>query len=136
MRFAAAALLAILVLAGCSNGPAPTHAGTLRANEVWVPIADWRLPGGQELLCAGGGLVGDYPLHGSLLDPRVVWMTDPHGNRVELGWPPGYRARFTPGLELLDGSGNVVGREGTFAIGHCQTADPNVMSVDLAAVDP
>ena len=101
-----------------------------------MPIANWTLPDGGQLLCAGGGFVGDYRLHGSASDPRIVWMTDPHGTREEVAWPVGYSARFRPSLELLDEHGDLVGREGTLVVGSCTTVDPNVQQVELETPKP
>jgi hypothetical protein len=53
------------------------------------------------------------------------------GQRLELAWPLGYSARFTPRLELLDENGDVVGREGDELTGGCTTADPGVWFVEL-----
>jgi hypothetical protein len=72
-------------------------------------------------------------LRGSPIDPRLVWMVWPDGHRTELGWPVSYSARFTPQLELLDGNGHVIARDGSRIEGGCSTADPQVMSVDFAA---
>jgi hypothetical protein len=63
-------------------------------------------------------------------------MTGPGGVRTELGWPVGYSARFTPGLELIDGFGRVVAREGSLVTEGCQTADSNEMEVDFATPRP
>lgn len=126
-------LLAVVVPFGsaCGSDVGPTPAGSLNPGEVWVPVADWRGPDGQPLLCAGGGLVGDYRLHGSPRDARVVWMIEPNGNRTELAWPVGYRARFSPNLELVSDGGTVVGREGSLVTDGCETAQHGVMSVTL-----
>ena len=121
-----------LLAAACVVAPPPTPFGSLNPGEIWVPVANWRLPDGQQLLCAGGGFVGDYRLHGSSDSPRIVWMIGPDGDRTELAWPVGYRARFDPGLELLTADGRIVGREGTLATGGCASAERGVMSVELA----
>jgi hypothetical protein len=41
-------------------------------------------------------------------------------------WPAGYRARFTPKVEVIDGWGNVALREGDAVTGACgkRDADP------------
>jgi hypothetical protein len=110
---------------------------TLGPGEQWVPVAVWVDSSGQaEPLCAGGGFIGDIRLHGSASDPRLVWMTWPEKGRIELAWPVGYSARFTPQLELLDDAGRVVGREGTYVTGGCNIADSKVMSVTLATPSP
>ena len=98
------ATVAVLVLAAC------------QLTEVTRPLpADPAWRGGS---CLGVGL--DVALRGDEADPRVVWAADRvTGDRVELLWPVGYRARFGPTLEVLDERGRVVGREGDLIIGGC-----------------
>lgn len=113
-----------------STLPAATPARSLGHGERWVPVAIWTR-GGLFFTCSGTGWVGGgSPLSGSPTDPRLVW-TFRHGKRLELGWPVGYSARFTPNLELLDEQGNVVGREGDELIGGCETAEHGVWFVGL-----
>lgn len=87
------------------------------ATDLWRP--SW-LPGA----CGGVGL--DTVVRGSPTDPRVVWLenrTHAPGQeyvpRLEAVWPAGYRARFTPALEVLDGGGDVVLRDGDPVTGAC-----------------
>jgi hypothetical protein len=70
-------------------------------------------------MCGGVGL--DAVVHGSPSDPRVAWLENHIGgaSRMDATWPAGYRARFTPNLEILDGWGNVVLREGDTVSGSC-----------------
>jgi hypothetical protein len=63
-------------------------------------------------------------------------MVYPNGARTDLSWPVGYSARFVPTLEVLDGSGRVVGRDGTLVTGGCSTQEPGVMFVELESVAP
>lgn len=135
MKRAAFVLTALLVVA-CTVQPMATPQRTLGPGERWVPIADWTTPGGQQVLCAGGGFPGVIRLRGSPDDPRLVWMVDADGTRTELAWPVGYSAKFGPELELLDNSGRVVGRQGSLVVGGCQTADHGVMSVELENSPP
>lgn len=125
-------LIAALMVTACAGPSAQTPTRSLEPGEQRVPVANWTagLVGGP-VLCAGVG----YPsataiLHGSATDPRLVWMSR-LAKRVELGWPVGYSARFTPQLELLDEHGVVVGREGSILVGGCETADAGVFSVEL-----
>lgn len=128
--FAAAVLVA--ALAACTSAPpAATPPRALGAGEQWVPVANWYVPGVGTILCAGVGFIGEYRLHGSFADSRLVWMTDPHGSRIELAWPNGYSARFSPKLELLDERSRLVGGEGSLISGGCDTPQPGVMSVSL-----
>ena len=74
----------------------------------------------------GRGVGLDATLHGSASDPHVAWAVNARGGgRFELVWPPGYRARFTPALVILDGAGAVVGHEGDHITGGCNSVtDP------------
>ena len=124
-------VLAVLVIAGCNaERPAPSPSRILGPGERWVPVALWEL-NGQTFLCAGGGFVEGQRLHGAPDDPRLVWMEKSDGTREEVAWPTGFSARFTPELELLDGSGRVVAWEGTRVVGGCVTAEPGVLRVEL-----
>ncbi len=71
------------------------------------------------MLCGGGGLIGEYVLHGSPDDPRFVWLTEADGNRRDLVWWPGTSARFTLGLEVIDPSGRIIAHDGSLATGAC-----------------
>jgi len=73
-------------------------------------------------LCLWVGL--DATLRGDPDDPDVAWLAYP-GGRVEVVWPPGYRARFAPRLEILDPRGRVVLREGQRISQACATVDPD-----------
>jgi hypothetical protein len=68
-------------------------------------------------MCGGVGL--DAVVRGNPSDPRVAWLENRGGGNEEATWPAGYRARFTPKLEILDGWGNVVLREGDHVSGSC-----------------
>ena len=92
-----------LVLAACGLERAPT-----------LPT----LPGVTENTpCAGVG--NDGTLAGSPTDPRVAWLAEPKGGRVEIVWPQGFTARFDPDLAVLDASGKVVYRAGDKIDGFC-----------------
>ena len=74
----------------------------------------WHDPTG----CRGVGL--DGILHSSPSDPHVFWMEDRTTHqRADLIWPAGYYARDDLGLEVVDGSGTFVGKEGDFVTGAC-----------------
>jgi hypothetical protein len=103
MRITSAALLMLALGAACSSTPLalPTDPA-------------WRDPTG----CRGVGL--DGILRSSPSDPRRFWMEDRKtGDRVDLIWPAGYYARDDAGLEVVDGSGTFVGKEGDLVIGAC-----------------
>jgi hypothetical protein len=86
-----------------------------------LPTMNW-LPGGA---CAGVGL--DAVLRGSSTDARVAWLERaadvptkyPGAARLDVTWPAGYHARFTPNIEILDESGTVVLRDGDAVTGAC-----------------
>ena len=121
-------LLSLVLVAACASvtQPAATPARTLGPGEQWVLVAP-----APDVLCnvpreiGGAALV----LTGSPNDPGLVWLMR-LGQRLELGWPVGYSARFTPKLELMDENDNVVGREGDVALGGCETS-PGVWSIEL-----
>lgn len=66
--------------------------------------------------CLGIGMEGT--LRGASDDPRVAWLIV-DGRRVDVVWPTGYSAVFTPGLEILDEGGKVVLRGGDGVAGGC-----------------
>ena len=80
-----------------------------------LPTMNW-LPGGA---CAGVGL--DAVLRGSPTDARVAWLDSTLGGpaRLDVTWPAGYHARFTPKIEILDENGAVVLRDGDAVTGAC-----------------
>ena len=96
-----------------------------------MPVELWEPVNGIPVACGGVGYEGEFRLHGSPTDQRLVWMTFPDGSRRELAWPLGYSARFTPDLELLDENGKLVGREGTPVTGGCETPQRGVLWVEL-----
>jgi hypothetical protein len=104
-----------LVVIACSGTatPRPTTAlGTLA-----VPTLDTR----GAYPCAGVGTEG--VLTGDANDPRVAWLSEA-GHRVDVVFPYGFSARFTPNLEVLGPSGAVVARGGDRVDGGCVTAGP------------
>ena len=78
----------------------------------------------------------DAIVHGDPTDPRVAWLINklPGGGarRIEVAWPPGYRARFAPELEILDSSGEVKMREGDPVDGTCGTAEDGAVILGLS----
>jgi hypothetical protein len=107
----------------------------LRPGEYALPTRQ-TLPGWLSIGCAGVGL--DAVVHGDSSDTRLVWLDNrlqlansQSAARIDVIWPAGYRARFTPQLEILDGMGNVVLREGDAVTGACGWSDgpPRIYSL-------
>lgn len=117
-------VLLMVGVVGCGS-PDPSDGPTrsLGPGEQWLPVADL----GPNGLCAGGGFIGEFRLHGSPDDVRIAWMTFPDGSRRELGWPAGTRARFTPNLEVVGPAGQVIAREGSMVKGGCPTFDRGIL---------
>jgi hypothetical protein len=115
------ATLALLGAAGW--GWDPTKTGIVMADgTVSLHTTEW-LPGS---ICAGVGI--DATLTGSRDDPRIAWLDfhfnlwftpDPSYTPPSIIWPAGYRARFLPEIEIVDGSGTVVLRAGDHVGGAC-----------------
>ena len=101
-------VITAFLLAACGATPTPS-----------LPT----LPGAAEdTPCAGVG--NDGTLAGSPTDPRVAWLAEPQGGRVEIVWPQGFSARFDPNLAVLDASGKVVYRAGDRPGGGCVIGEP------------
>lgn len=115
-------MLAICLGQACSPAPseAPPSAG---ADGIALPgTAPWPTPPATPPPCAGVGL--DAILHGDATDPGVTWLRDrTGGGRIEVTWPVGFRARFTPSLVVVDPAGRVVHREGDTIDGGCVDGD-------------
>jgi hypothetical protein len=97
-----------------------------------LPSGDLALPTIDELapsICAGVGV--EAVLRGSATDPRIAWLEASNGStatqRRDVVWPAGYRARFTPSLEILDENGKVVLRDGSQVTGLCVGGNADVM---------
>jgi hypothetical protein len=106
----------VLWLAGCgaSAGP-PVASGAIplpTPNVAPIPLDR----------CAETPL--DSALHGDQHDPLIAWIVDrvSHARR-DVVWPPGYGARFTPGLEIVDPTGAIVLREGEAITKACGVTD-------------
>ena len=68
--------------------------------------------------CAGIG-INDGTLRGDRRDPRVAWLDHGSSGTMDLVFPTGFTARFTPRLEILDATGQVRFREGSAITGGC-----------------
>lgn len=131
--------LMVLALAGCGAPATPVApntgggisfpAASLAAGEVALPEpSPFDVPPGTKVACGGIGI--DATLHGSASDPHLAWLVNDLGTRIEVVWPPGYRARFAPTLEVLDESDEVVLREGDHITGGCVTEDPKTLLLE------
>lgn len=79
-------------------------------------------------VCRGTGLSGN--IMGNPADDRLVWLSTEEGGARRLVWPPGWTARFAPGLEVVDESGSVRFREGDHISGVClkgPASDPGMV---------
>ena len=90
------------VVAGCTPaGPKPTPPPLGALGALTLPtLAGWTGA------CRGVGL-GGVVLTGDPSDPRVAWMMA-GSTRSDVLFPPGFTARFTPRLEVLDGAGHAL----------------------------
>ena len=116
--------LALLIFALTAGACGPS----LATGEIALPTAaPLVLPSGAVEACGGVGI--SAVLRGDPHDPRVAWLVN-NGTRVNITWPPGYRARFVPALEVLDAAGNVVLHDGDPVTGACVTADPDLLHLE------
>ena len=112
----------IIVLSVASLGAVAWFGLPLRLGEY--PISTDLLRSSSNMgMCAGWGL--DAAVRGSPTDPRIVWLENRHEDRqgrrprMEAVWPVGYRARFTPELEVVDGWGAVILSDRDLVTGSC-----------------
>ena len=68
--------------------------------------------------CGGIG-INDGTLRGDPHDPRVAWLDLGGSGTMDLVFPTGFTARFTPRLEILDANGQVRFRDGSAITGGC-----------------
>ena len=97
--------LVVLILNGC-------FAASETPQTFMLPVAEGYSGG-----CLGVGL--DATITGDPSDSRIAWLIVGTGQRKDVLWPPGYRARFDPQLQILDQNGRVVLREGDHVSGAC-----------------
>jgi hypothetical protein len=109
----AAAMVAAVAIAACGGGPLPLP--TRQTGLLALPSISIYGEG-----CPGVGLGDDAVLAGNPDDPRVAWVEQQltHG-RVEVVFPSSLGARFTPALEIVDPSGEVIARAGDHIAGGC-----------------
>jgi hypothetical protein len=97
------------------------------AGEYWLPMWEPRGP-----LCPASALTG-ATLRGSPDDPRISWVERIDGRKMDIGWPPGFRARFMPNLEVLDTEDHVAARAGAVPSGYCAGPDGSLLTDFLPA---
>ena len=107
----------------------PTDLPAATAVTLALPTVPGAGPGGIDA-CAGVGL--STVLAGDPEDPRTAWLEPFNGDAaptIEVLWPPGYAARFAPGLEVLDERGRVVIRGGDFVDSGCVVRQDRVLAL-------
>lgn len=95
-------VFALVASSGCSAATGQT---------VTIPTLPSPSPGVQ-VLCTPA-LHTPFTLEGDRTKSPPVWGVDIFGRPFPIVWPPGFTARFTPGLEIVDPGGTVVARAGT-----------------------
>lgn len=115
-RFGLLVALISLVTIGCASSMAPTPT-PVPSGFIDLPVQlSPTFPPASGGALSACGLVGfnDSGLHGSPTAADPVWVeaVASPGAKVAVRWPAGFRARFSPKLELLDPAGVVVAREG------------------------
>ncbi|HET7829191.1 MAG TPA: hypothetical protein VFL03_06515 [Candidatus Limnocylindrales bacterium] len=80
---------------------------------------------GIDQACAGVGMQAF--LHGSPTDPRAAWVVSITGEEIDVLFPPGYTARFTPSLQVVDRTGAIAMEEGDYVYGACVVGDDSLM---------
>jgi hypothetical protein len=108
-----AAALMGLVAIGCAS-PVPPSPTPVPSGFIDLPTLSGiaPAPSGLEFACAGVGF-SDSVLRGSPVATDAVWLEplEHPSTTLRVRWPAGFRARFSPELELLDSSGAIVARE-------------------------
>jgi hypothetical protein len=79
-----------------------TASATPAPSPAWVA-----LPMGDIQAACGAPLSGAV-LQGSATNPRIAWLQMADGTTHNVVFPPGYFARFDPGLEIVNEAGRVV----------------------------
>jgi hypothetical protein len=116
------------LFSGCGKVPPSPAASTTTLAALVFALPTVGEAGGA---CGGVGIV-DATLTGNPSNPRVAWLTSPTG-RHDVVFPPGFKARFTPKMEVLNASGAVVARDGTTVSGGCVTGPgPNAALLILS----
>jgi hypothetical protein len=131
-------LIASCVVSACGSlfpSPPVSTALPLQPGELaLVTHEPFSPPQGMPLVCAGVGL--NAMVHGDPTDPKVAWLINRNGGsekaRIEVAWPPGFRARFVPRLEVLDDTGRVRLREGDHINGTCGSAADGAVILELS----
>ena len=104
------------MLLGCAPAEPSSSPGPLLALPTYPP---------ELQLCLGLGAEGAV-LHGDPTREGLTWL-DINGEERAILWPAGYRARFSPALEVVDNTGRVVLREGSSISGVCAGPEGKVI---------
>lgn len=121
-----AAYLAVVVALACACSAQPPSPATF----------DLPGPTSQPTACGGVG-AGLVILRGGPNDERLTWETALDGSgRQEVVWPPGYRARFAPTLEVFDATGGLLARDGDRVPGGGCAVGPAEDPTGLVLVQP
>lgn len=103
----------------------PAHPGAYFEGKIAPPLpcpGFGGFTGLRTLATDSGGCRGvgfDATLAGSADDARVAWLASASGDTADIIWPPGFTARFDPGLQILDASGAVAYKAGDKISGGC-----------------
>jgi hypothetical protein len=117
------ALPIVLMLAACSPSGVAPAGSPLPSGQFALPTAQPRdLPSGVALGCSS--MLTPSVLRGSAADPHLAWLVGFDAERIEVIWPEGYTARYTPSLEVRDPTGRVMLEAGDFVDGTCGIGDP------------
>jgi hypothetical protein len=111
----AGCLLAVLAV-GCSITPPTPERTPVPSGFIDLQTMSGIPPSTEPGVLVGCGGVGgdDAVVHGKAGASDPVWIEpiDGEPQRIEVGWPAGFRARFAPDLEIFDSTGELVAREG------------------------
>lgn len=95
----------------------------------------WALPevqtivNGVRVLCAGGTYAEAVTLHGSPNDAALTWIEFASSHeRLNVVWPAGYFARFSPTLTVFGPDGRLVAEEGDRVSGGCPMPNGELVS--------
>ena len=101
-------LFAFVVLASACRAP---NVDVMPAAGTPLPTLMVASQGPDVLVVCDKGLFSGR-LTGDERDSRLVWLTSPTGDRLDVDWPIGFSVRFHPQMEVIAPDGVVVGKAG------------------------